>query len=262
MCPVSLASDTPALAQHYERVSVDRQFKVGQQLVERLRLAPGERVLDVGCGTGLLAAYAARSVGPSGSVLGIDPLPLRIRIAQSKAQPNLAFRVGDAYELGAFESDSFDVVYLNAVLHWLPQKLRPLVNFHRLLKPGGRLGINTASKDHPNRIQQVLSREPYRRYPEAGIPHRVNAEQLRSLLETSGFEIESLHVEPSIHHHESVDAALEHMHASAFGNFLTHLPSDLRELAHQELIAELEQLRTPDGIRHEGGRLLAVAIKR
>src|ERR1041384_7289871 len=164
MMTLSLVLDTPALAQHYEQVSLDRQFAHGKKLVEKLGLAAGERALDVGPGTGLLAEHVARIVGPSGSVLGIDPLPLRIEIAQRKARANLSFAVGNAEALDAIADRSFDVVYLNAVFHWLPEKLTPLRHFYRVLKPGGRLGITTGSREHPNTIQvvrqRVLSRDP------------------------------------------------------------------------------------------------------
>ena len=80
MSTVSLTLDTQELARHYEQVSAGHQFKAGQRLIEKLAVAPGEYVLDVGCGTGLLAEYVAGLVGPTGSVVGIDPLPLRIAL--------------------------------------------------------------------------------------------------------------------------------------------------------------------------------------
>ena len=65
----SLKEDNDELARDYERVSADRQFQSGKALVRDLAVATGERVVDVGCGTGLLAEHIANLVGPSGSVL-------------------------------------------------------------------------------------------------------------------------------------------------------------------------------------------------
>src|SRR5215831_12166469 len=149
MSTVSLTLDTQELAHHYEQVSAAHQFKAGQMLIEKLAVAPGEHVLDVGCGTGLLAEYVAGLVDPTGSVVGIDPLPLRVALARQKEKSNLSFRVGTADDLHDFDKASFDVVYLNAVLHWLPDKLGPLREIYRVLKKGGRLGISTGPKDHP-----------------------------------------------------------------------------------------------------------------
>src|SRR5262245_32614627 len=153
MSTVSLTLDTQELAHHYEQVSAAHQFKAGQMLIAELAVAPGEKVLDVGSGTGLLAEYVAGLVGPTGSVVGIDPLPLRIALAQQKERANLSFTVGTAYDLHEFPEAGFDVVYLNAVLHWLPDKSGPLREISRVLKQGGRLGISTGSKDHSNQLQ-------------------------------------------------------------------------------------------------------------
>jgi arsenite methyltransferase len=128
MSALSLTLDTPTLAEYYDSVSQDRQLKAGQLLIERLAIRPGEHVLDVGAGTGLLAAHVGKLVGDSGMVVGIDPVPLRIEIAKHRTRRNIAFRVGDAYDLSEFASESFDVVYLNAVFHWLPDKLVPLLH--------------------------------------------------------------------------------------------------------------------------------------
>ena len=177
MSTIGLALDTAELAQHYEHVSRDRQFEAGKILVERLAFRSGERVLDVGSGTGLLAEYVADIVGPVGTVLAIDPLPLRIEIAKRRSRANLTFSVGDAYELGRYADASFDVVYLNAVFHWLPEKLGPLREFHRLLASGGRLGITTGAGERLGTLQAVrkavLSRAPYARFPESrdGVAH-------------------------------------------------------------------------------------------
>jgi ubiquinone/menaquinone biosynthesis C-methylase UbiE len=267
MTGLSLSLDTPELARHYEDVSSDRQLKAGKVLVEKLSLKPGEDVLDVGGGTGLLAAHVADLVGPSGLVTAIDPLPLRIEIAKRKARLNLTFRVGDAYELDGYESASFDVVYLNAVLHWLPEKLGPLGSFHRLLKTGGRLGITTGAGEQLGTLQEVrkrvLTRAKYASFPEstAGTAQRVTVPELRRLLERTGFTVASLELVPHATIHSSPAAAIEFSQASSFGNFLGHLPPDLRAAAQAEIVSELEAFRVPEGIRLEGARIFAIARK-
>src|SRR6202045_1500575 len=128
----SLLLDNSELARDYDRISATRQFQSGKRLVADLALKPGERVLDVGCGTGLLAEHIADLVGSEGRVLGVDPLPLRIGLALAKARPNLTFQVGAASALGARANSSCDVVVLNAVFHWRPEKPGPLLAFARL----------------------------------------------------------------------------------------------------------------------------------
>jgi arsenite methyltransferase len=267
MATVSLTLDTQELAHHYERLSAAHQFKAGQLLIGELALVPGEKILDVGCGTGLLAEYVAGLVGPAGAVVGIDPLLLRIALAQAKGRANLSLKVGTADDLCEFPEASFDVVYLNAVLHWLPEKLEPLREILRVLKRGGRLGLSTGSKDHPNQLQAikalVLAREPYRRYPEAvgGGSYRVSAGELEKLLAQIGFAVQKMEVRPYVRHHPTPEAAIEFAEASSFGNFLGHLPAELRTAAREEIMRELEQFSTPEGIRREGARIIAVALK-
>jgi ubiquinone/menaquinone biosynthesis C-methylase UbiE len=91
---VKLVFDTEILAHNYERLSAERQFKSGQTLISELGIAPGDRVLDVGSGTGLLAEFTTDVVGPTGAVVGIDPLPLRVELAKRRGRPNLSFAVG------------------------------------------------------------------------------------------------------------------------------------------------------------------------
>jgi arsenite methyltransferase len=267
MSTLSLALDTPDLAHRYDRVSVDRQFRAGKALVAKLGVRPGERVLDVGAGTGHLAEHVARVVGSTGSVLGIDPLPLRIEMARRRAAANLAFEVGDACALDGLPGEHFDVVYLNAVFHWLPEKLAALRHFHRVLKGGGRLGITTTSKEHPNTVQavrrRVLSREPYSRFREheQGSARRVTLTELAELFEAARFEVRSIDIEPHVGHFGTAEDAIEFSQASSFGNFLGHLPEDCRDQARREIAAELEKLRTPAGIPHQGARIVALGVK-
>lgn len=267
MSALSLNLDTQALAEHYEKASVDRQFKAGKQLIEKIEVRPGQTVLDVGAGTGLLAAHVSGIVGQTGRVFAVDPLPLRIEIAKRKARPNLTFLVGDAYDLGNFSDAKFDVVYLNAVFHWFPEKTKPLQNFHRVLKQGGRLGITTGSKDDPSPVhaiqKKVLAREPYSAFvePSAGLPHRVNVPELKQLLEDNGFALQLLELPTFRVVHTTAEAVLEHHQASSFGNLLGHLPAELRERATEEIVAELSQLRTAEGFVVEGARIFAVADK-
>jgi ubiquinone/menaquinone biosynthesis C-methylase UbiE len=267
MSELSLGLDTSELARHYDTVSVDRQFEAGKLLVERLALKPGQRVFDVGCGTGLLAEYVSKIVGAEGRVLGVDPLPLRIEIAKRRESPNLKFQVGDANALSGYSDASFDVVYLNAVFHWLPEKRTPLRQFLRLLVPGGRLGLTTGLGDKLGTLQEirkrVLARKPYSQFPEAqsGSAHRVTLAELRGLFEETGFALSSLEVVPNEVIQPSAEAAIEFSQASSFGNFLGHLPPDLRRAARAEIARELEAFRVPEGIRLQGARILAIAQK-
>jgi arsenite methyltransferase len=264
-----LDQDSEELARDYEQVSRERQLQSGKRLVQALHLAVGERVLDVGCGTGLLAEHAASIVGAAGSVVGIDPLPLRIALAEAKARPNLAFRVASAYDLSFIADESFDVVMLNAVLHWLPDKTGPMREFARVLRPGGRIGIGGSAKDQAWALReawrQVMARQPFAAHPlpPADIVARVDLHELAALLEAAGFAVTSVELYDSSFVHPSADAAVRYAEASSFGNTLGHLPRELRAAARMAIVRELHSVAAPDGtIRQDGRRMVMVAVKR
>jgi ubiquinone/menaquinone biosynthesis C-methylase UbiE len=121
----------------------DRAFR--EKLVDLARLAHGEAVLDVGCGTGSLAIVASRKVGPSGMVCGIDPSPPMIARARSKATKaytDVQFDTGVAEAL-PFSNTTFDVVFSTLMLHHLPRPVRQqfVREVRRVLKPKGRVLI-------------------------------------------------------------------------------------------------------------------------
>lgn len=264
----SLSLDSDELARDYERISATRQFQSGQRLAADLGIAPGECVLDLGCGTGLLSEHIADLVGPQGRVVGIDPLPLRIELARSKKRPNLSFEVADAYNLDMLQDSSFDVVIMNAVFHWFPEKTRPLLECARVLRPGGRVGIGTMLKGHRTRVHQiaskVLSEPPFDRFPRprAQLAFPVDAEEMRAFFEMTGFSTMLIEVRESTRMWPSPDAAVRFSEASSFGNFLGHLPPELKNRARATIRQRLQSLMTADGIIHHGRRLVAIATRK
>jgi SAM-dependent methyltransferase len=107
-------------------------------------IAPGERVVDVGCGAGIDSLIAAKQVGPTGAVVGIDMTPAMIDRARASADAggftNASFRCGLAEALPV-DAGWADVVISNGVLNLFPDKLASLREMARVLTPGGRLQI-------------------------------------------------------------------------------------------------------------------------
>jgi ubiquinone/menaquinone biosynthesis C-methylase UbiE len=261
---VSLALDSKQLAETYDRVG-ERQFNHGKLLLEALKIREGEHLLDVGCGTGRLAAHAAALVGPSGKVLAIDPLPLRVALARKKAPQNLTATVGAAEDLSQFADHSFDAVFLNSVFHWLPDKLTPLREALRVLKPGGRIGISTAAADRPHDIELVLGQvfassdlADVQQVP-TGALHQVSSSELRRLLAEAGFEAIAVEIRSFVDHFDDTEAVVAFNEASSFGNFLSSLLSEQRALAHSLLDVELEKRRDAQGIALQRNLSFALA---
>lgn len=113
-------------------------------LFQLAALAPGERVLDLACGTGLVTFEAARAVGPTGSVLGTDISGGMIEAARRRAADqridNVSFERMDAETLELPDA-SFDVVLCALGLMYVPDPLAALLEWRRVLRPGGRVVI-------------------------------------------------------------------------------------------------------------------------
>ena len=107
-------------------------------------LAPGEKVLDLACGTGLTTLAAAASVGPGGSVLGTDLSGQMVAVARQRAEDqqvsNVTFKRMDAETLD-FPAATFDVVLCSLGSMYVPDAQRALREWLRVLKPGGRVAI-------------------------------------------------------------------------------------------------------------------------
>ena len=134
-------------------MTLGREDRFRERIIGLARLEPGQRVLDVGCGTGTLAIAAAKVVGGSGKVSGIDPAPEMIARARGKAAKagiDVEFQVGAIEQLN-LSDESVDVVLSTLMFHHLPQKLQTigLTEIRRVLAPGGRLVLVDSGKpDH------------------------------------------------------------------------------------------------------------------
>lgn len=107
-------------------------WQLGAGVVELLNPQPGERILDVGCGTGELTKQIARG---GAQVVGMDASPQMLERARASF-PTLELHQGDAqnFDLGT----DFDAVFTNATLHWVPDHAAVARSVFRALKPGGR----------------------------------------------------------------------------------------------------------------------------
>jgi len=186
-----LEGDEP---QRYERYKVPKLFRpLAERFIKHLGFTTGERVLDVACGTGIVARLAAPLVGRQGRVVGID-LNVRMLAVAAGCEPRsgavVEWREADAQAL-PFPHASFDTVVCQQGLQFFPDRVGALHEMHRVLVPGGRLALNVwgARNAYLRALSQSLSRHISAAAAERTIaPLGLNdANVLRSLVQGSGF---------------------------------------------------------------------------
>ncbi|AXK40811.1 methyltransferase domain-containing protein [Crenobacter cavernae] len=128
------------IAAAYEERLVPALFQEwAKRVADAARIGPGDRVLDVACGTGVLARLAAMRVSPGGSVIGLDINPGMLSEA-ARIAPEIEWRQGAAESL-PFEDGSFDAVVSQFGLMFFTDRRAALREMVRVLVPGGRLAV-------------------------------------------------------------------------------------------------------------------------
>jgi arsenite methyltransferase len=262
----SFVHDSPELAEAYDRLS-DSQFAGGKRLVDRMGVKAGDRVLDVGCGTGRLARWIAGVAGP-GAVVGIDPLPDRVKVARANS-PGITFEVGTAEDLSAFADQSFDAVCMSAVFHWVGDKPKALRETRRVLKTGGRLGLTTPPKELRGagttaQLVGPLLAEKYTRKlnPDGFGVARAGCTitELVTLIVEAQLDLLELHVVRRTQSFARGKDVVDFLQSSSFGNFAQLVTADARADFEADLAAAFDARKGPDGVStHDHGVLLVAA---
>lgn len=233
----------------YDLVGGGYHEHFGERLVAIAGVRPGHRVLDVACGHGAVLVPAARAVGPDGTVLGGDLSPAMVeRARRSLEGAGLAgdAEVMDAEALG-FEAGSFDRVLCGFGLFFLPDAEVAAAGFHRVLVPGGVLGVSTWGEEDPRWAweDELLAGLDVARHARARAFDR--EEDLADLLTGAGFSDVRIVRE----HHEVVVADAEEWWtwkwSYSLRGLLEQLPPERADQLRREAIPHLETMRTDAG---------------
>jgi trans-aconitate methyltransferase len=185
------SSDANESGKRWDAETYDRNFHFvtshGDGVLADLAAQPGERVLDLGCGTGELTA---RIAALGAEVVGLDRDADMVRRARER-YPALCFEQADGHD---FERpggrEGFDAVFSNAALHWMLRPAAVIARVRAVLRPGGRFVAEAGGAGNIDRVQQAL----HQARAEAGLPAKAgpwffpSIARYAGLLEAGGFE--------------------------------------------------------------------------
>lgn len=252
---------------------INRVF--GEALIDAAHLAPGEVVLDIGCGAGAIAVEAARRVPPGGSVLAVDISPDLLAVARDRAA-NAGVEGVEFVEADAagypYDEDAFDVLVSRNGLMFFDDPAAALTNLARALRPGGRIAFTAP---------QSLDRNPWimvagaAAAPHVGIPAGVAPGQpgplgladrslIAGLLERAGFTaVEIVELTGSMCIGTDVEDAVAFIRSIPMvDDLLSGAPAAKQAAAIKAVGHALADHVTPDGVVIQGNGAWLVTGRR
>lgn len=252
-------------AQMYEEILVPAIFRPWARVVlERAAPKPGERLLDLACGTGIIAREAAPRIGAAGAIVAVDLRPGMLDVARALPRTDGAtveWRQGDATEL-ALPDGAFDVVICQQGLQFFPDRPKALREMRRVTAAGGRLVLNVWRELAHQRLWAALGEIELRHLGKLGVT-REDLEQPFSLGDKDALvrlvtEAGFAHVDVAAHSLEASFPSIERFVAdtefpyaavipafvedrAAFDAFVDAVQADARDL--------LESHRDGDGVK-------------
>lgn len=234
-------------AQNYERYFVPAIGEpVARDLIDRAALRPGERVLDVACGTGIVARLAAEQVGETGTVAGLDVHPGMLAAARAVTPPDTAVDWHEANaEAMPLPDGVFDVVLCQMGLQFIADKAAALSEMRRVLAPGGRIILNAPGPTPPPMAIIAEALATHVRPEVAGFVHAVfslhDPDQLNKLLDVAGFKdvvvdrhLKTLRVPPP------QDFLWQYIHSTPMADAVAQIDDEAHAALEQRVVAGCE----------------------
>ncbi|NPV58648.1 MAG: methyltransferase domain-containing protein [Actinobacteria bacterium] len=174
-------------ADTWDDEGVRERSAVSERIIRGLGILPGSRVLDVGCGTGLIIPWLLEAVGESGHVTALDIAERMLRIAREKhGGSNLEFIHADIADT-PFLDCSFDEVVCHNCFPHVGDKLSAVAEMFRILRPGGRATVcHNESREEVNALHRFIGGE-------VGLDMLPGIDEMERLFSDAGFVEVSVH---------------------------------------------------------------------
>ncbi len=216
----------------YDKASGHQQ-QWGERLLAELSLDGGEHILDLGCGNGRLSADLAALV-PQGRVTAIDTSRGMLEFARENyAAANLSFEAGDI--AGINYTESFDLVFSNAALHWVPGHSELLHRVFKALRPGGKVRFNFAASGNCTNffreVRAVMRFPEFSRYfADFSWPwYMPEVSEYQELLAAGEFKKFKVWGENADHYFSDAAAITGWVEQPSLVPFMGFLPADIKE---------------------------------
>jgi ubiquinone/menaquinone biosynthesis C-methylase UbiE len=235
--------------------------QIAHRLMEYADIRPGQKILDLATGTGMVAIEAVQIVGDEGYVIGIDISTGMVELARQKVAAlglnNIEFQVADAEALD-FSKNRFDRIFCSSAFIWMSDLLGALQHWHQLLKPGGIIGFHAFADTAF--IGGTVSQQVLEKYGVSLLLSKPTGtvEKCHDLLRQAGFDKIDIKIEPD-GNYISLEKAKTMWAGNQSSPIPGQYPNPLLKITSEQLAqakvdfdAELQQLQTPQGIWDDG----------
>jgi ubiquinone/menaquinone biosynthesis C-methylase UbiE len=254
--------------ENYERFFVPAIGKpLANELLRVAALRPGERVLDVGCGTGIVARLAAQQVGSSGKVAGLDVNPGMLEVAESATPADTTI---EWYESSAEEmplpDETFDVVLCQLSLQFMSGKRAALQEMWRVLVPGGRLILNVPGPTPKAFAVFARAMERNVNSEAAGFVTKIfslhDTEEIEQLISAANFQDIVVRVDrKSLHLPPSREFLWQYVHSTPLAGMVATVEEDNRAALEQEVVDAWQEFEKDGTLTYQQRVLTAIAHK-
>ncbi|WP_163268920.1 methyltransferase domain-containing protein [Chelativorans alearense] len=255
-------------AENYQRFFVPSiGAPVADDLIGVAGLQPGERVLDVACGTGVVTRLAAERVGAGGTVAGLDVNPGMLAVARSQTPPNIPI---DWHEASAesmpLPDDAFDVVLCQMGLQFVPNKLAALREMRRVLDTGGRAFVTVPGPKPP---MFAIMTDALARHlgPEAAsfgdlVFSMHDIDELTELMRNAGFREVDVQAKPrTLRLPAPADFLWQYIHSTPLAEAVAQAGQAKRDVLERDICVQWQEFMADGSMSLQVGMTTAAARK-
>lgn len=235
-------------AENYQRFFVPSiGGPVAEDLIQAASLQPGERVLDVACGTGVVTRLAAERVGAAGRVTGLDVNPGMLEVARSETPSNVAIDWCEAAaESMPLADEAFDVVLCQMGIQFVPDKPVALQEMRRVLSTGGRVYVNVPGPRPP--IFGIMAEALARHISSEAasfvdlVFSMYDVDEIAELMRSTGFREVHVQTKPkALHLPPPADFLWQYIHSTPIAEAVVHADSNKLDALERDVCMQWQE---------------------